>query len=115
MRTAKLRSHREPDSMLRVRSRPMFALLAGLLMACRFAPSAAALEAGEEPLSVAGERLTAQDEPVGESGGEPSAEDAPVEGEPGPGDAVNVPTDEAPGADAATIPDGGEGEPKPKD
>jgi hypothetical protein len=93
----------------------MLALLAGLLIASRFAPPAAALEAGEEPLSVAGERLTAQDEPVGESGGEPSAEDAPVEGEPGPGDVINVPTDEAPDADASSLPDGGEGEPKPKD
>lgn len=93
--------------MPRVRPSVMFILLFGLLMAGRAAPPVVALEAREEPLAVAGERLTAQDEPVGESGGEPSAEDAPVEGEPGPGDAVSVPPDEAPGADGAMAPDSG--------
>ncbi|MGE5266563.1 MAG: hypothetical protein ACM3L9_04270 [Deltaproteobacteria bacterium] len=101
--------------MLRVPPRPILILVAGLLMAGGFTPAAVALEAREEPLPVAGERFSAQDEPVGESGGEPSAEDAPVEGEPGPGDAVSVPPDEAPAADAATAPDGGTVDPKPKD
>jgi hypothetical protein len=101
--------------MFRIRPRPMLVLLTGLMMAGGFTPTVFALEAREEPLSVAGEQLTAQDEPVGESGGEPSAEDAPVEGEPGPGDAVNVPPDEAPGADAATAPDSGKVEAKPQD
>ncbi len=60
-----------------------------------------ALELGEEPMSIAGERMIAQDEPAaGESVGEPSAEDAPVEGEPSAGEAPIVPPDEQPVDDA---------------
>lgn len=82
------------------------ATLVGWLFAAvvLFVPPAGALEARDEPLSIANETGAVDDEPAGENVGEPAPEDGPVEGEPGPGDTIAVPPDDLPDSGKADVP-----------